>query len=85
MKKQQDQIDTLKEQLRDQYSEHNGSQKVRGLVKDVQLKNAEIEELRRKAKHRKDKIRMLKRENVTLKNAIREIDIKSNGGPITYH
>ena len=45
------------------------------------MKNAEIEEIRKKAKQRKDKVRMLKRENITLKNAIRDIEIKSTGPP----
>lgn len=41
----------------------------------------EIEELKKKAKNRKDKVRMLKRENITLKNAIRDIEIRSVGPP----
>lgn len=73
----------LKEQLRDagSGSEADYHQR-RELVKEVQLKNAEIEEIKRKAKSRKEKCRMLKRENATLKNAIRDLEIRSSSNNV---
>ncbi len=44
----------------------------------MQVKNAEIEEIKKKAKTRKEKCRQLKRENATLKNALREVEIRSS-------
>jgi hypothetical protein len=73
----------LKEQLRDATAEEKGDyNQRRELVKEVQLKNSEIEEIKKKAKTRKEKCRMLKRENATLKNALREVEIRSSSGNV---
>ena len=47
------------------------------LIKEVRQKCVEIEELRKKARKRKEKVRALQRENTTLKTAIRDLEIKS--------
>jgi len=83
VKRQTDQIAMLKEQLRDATNEERGDyHHRRELVKEVQVKNTEIEEIKRKAKTRKEKCRILKRENATLKNALREVEIRSSSGNV---
>jgi predicted RNase H-like nuclease (RuvC/YqgF family) len=83
VKRQTDQIAMLKEQLRDATSEERGDyHQRRELVKEVQFKNAEIEEIKRKAKTRKEKCRILKRENATLKNALRDVEIRSSSANV---
>lgn len=83
VKRQTDQIAMLKEQLRDATNEERGDyHQRRELVKEVQVKNAEIEEIKKKAKTRKEKCRILKRENATLKNALREVEIRSSSGNV---
>lgn len=47
------------------------------MIKEVRQKCVEIEELRKKARKRKEKVRALQRENTTLKTAIRDLEIKS--------
>lgn len=46
------------------------------LIKEVRQKSLEVEELRKKARKRKEKVRALQKENITLKTAMRDIEIK---------
>jgi predicted RNase H-like nuclease (RuvC/YqgF family) len=62
----------MKEQMRSEVSMREQS-----LIKEVRQKCVEIEELRKKARKRKEKVRALQRENTTLKTAIRDLEIKS--------
>lgn len=73
----------LKEQVRDAGAEERDDyHQRRELVKELQMKGAEIEEIKRKAKNRKEKCRMLKRENTTLKNALRDVEIRSTANNV---
>ena len=47
------------------------------LIKEVRQKSMEIEEVKKKARKRKEKVRALQRENNTLKTALRDLEIKS--------
>ena len=47
------------------------------LIKEVRQKCMEIEEVKKKARKRKEKVRALQRENNTLKTALRDLEIKS--------
>ena len=47
------------------------------LIKEVRQKCIEIEEIKKKARKRKEKVRALQRENNTLKTALRDLEIKS--------
>jgi len=62
----------MKEQMRSEVTMREQS-----LIKEVRQKCVEIEELRKKARKRKEKVRALQRENTTLKTAIRDLEIKS--------
>ena len=53
------------------------SMREQSLLKEVRQKCIEIEELRKKARKRKEKVRALQRENNTLKSAMRDLEIKS--------
>jgi hypothetical protein len=70
--RQQEHIEQLKEQARNEVSMREQS-----LIKEVRQKCLEIEEIKKKARKRKEKVRALQRENNTLKTALRDLEIKS--------
>ena len=70
--RQQEHIEQLKEQARNEVSMREQS-----LIKEVRQKCLEIEEVKKKARKRKEKVRALQRENNTLKTALRDLEIKS--------
>lgn len=45
------------------------------------MKSQEVEDMRRKGRKRKDKIRAIKKENHALKLFVRDLEVKVGGGP----